>query len=251
MVAKDPEARNVLTLALLNAHTELLAAIVEIFAAETESEAGEQPKDSQGNVYDILRVIFNQTYEGLPAFILVLSLHPFAQFRERVETCLSLLCDLAGEDNAWAVNTQDRLGRTVMHLAAQYQVCAEVWDKLKSAGGKLEVMDIEDRSVAYYQELAKTLCEADGPKTMIVTDHYLLKHTGFSNYANVMERVRQKDHQPENAERLMCLIDKERGALTQAAEFQRDKVVIKEVAKPAGTCDVLKIHDYRYIRDIM
>ena len=86
---------------------------------------------------------------------------------------------------------------------------------------------------------------------MIVTDHYLLKHTGFSNYANVMERVRQKDHQPENAERLMCLIDKERGALTQAAEFQRDKVVIKEVTKPAGTCDVLKIHDYRYIRDIM
>ena len=58
-------------------------------------------------------------------------------------------------------------------------------------------------------------------------------------------------HQPENAERLMVLIDKNSGALTQAAEFNRDKVVIREVSKPAGLADVLKVHDFRYIRDVM
>lgn len=58
-------------------------------------------------------------------------------------------------------------------------------------------------------------------------------------------------HQPENAERLLVLIDKDRGALTQAAEFKREKVIIREVTKPAGMADVLKVHDFRYVRDVM
>ena len=69
------------------------------------------------------------------------------------------MCDLAGEENAWAINTQDRLGRTVMHLAAQYNVSEQVWEKLTNCGGKMEVEDIEGRTVADYQQLAKMLGE--------------------------------------------------------------------------------------------
>lgn len=115
----------------------------------------------------------------------------------------------------------------------------------------MDVADIEGRYPSDYQSLAKMLCEQEGPKTLIVTDHYCLKHIGFTNYANVIERVSQKNFQPENAERLMVLIDKERGALTKAAEFLRDKVIIRETTKPAGMADVLKVHDFRYVRDVM
>lgn len=57
-------------------------------------------------------------------------------------------------------------------------------------------------------------------KTFIVTDRLCLQHAGFQNYANVQERVAQKDEQPENAERLMVLIEGNTGALTRAKEFK-------------------------------
>ena len=89
-INKDPEQRNLLTLALLNAHAGLLAAVVEIFA-QTNSEA-----ESQQAPHDIVKSIFDQTYDGLPCFVMALSLHPFKPFRQRSERTLELLCDLAG-----------------------------------------------------------------------------------------------------------------------------------------------------------
>lgn len=89
-------------------------------------------------------------------------------------------------------------------------------------------------------------------KTFIVTDKTCLQHAGFQNYANVQERVMQKDNQPENAERLMVLIDQNTGALTKAREFKKnDRVTIKEVSKAATIADVIRIHDYRYIKRVI
>ena len=80
-----------LVLALLNGHCQLLAETVSVMVENEHPE--------------ITNVLFNQRYDGLPAFILALSLHPFPNHREKSERTLELLCDLANKDNAWAVNT--------------------------------------------------------------------------------------------------------------------------------------------------
>lgn len=47
----------------------------------------------------------------------------------------------------------------------------------------------------------------------------MLSHAGFENYNSIAKRVAHKDDQPENAERLMVLIDEEKGVLTQSDQF--------------------------------
>ena len=50
----------------------------------------------------------------------------------------------------------------------------------------------------------------------------------------------------------MVLIDKEKGVLTKSSELLNDNCfTLKTVAEPAKLADVLKIHDYRYIKDVM
>ena len=65
-----------------------------------------------------------------------------------------------------------------------------------------------------YMEFIQKRDEVELKKTFVITDQYCLNHAGFINYQNVHERVGQKDFQPENAERLMVLIDKNKGMLT-------------------------------------
>ena len=48
----------------------------------------------------------------------------------------------------------------------------------------------------------------------MITDERCLLHAGFDNYSNVARRKNHKDEQPENAERLMILIDESKGVLT-------------------------------------
>ena len=57
---------------------------------------------------------------------------------------------------------------------------------------------------------------------------------------------------PENAERLMVLIDKEKGILTRSSEFtdNEPQIHIQEVSYPVKLVDVLKIHDFRYIQKV-
>lgn len=50
--------------------------------------------------------------------------------------------------------------------------------------------------------------------TLLITDERCLDHAGFDQYHNIQRRVKHKDEQPENAERLMILIDKDKGVLT-------------------------------------
>jgi len=50
----------------------------------------------------------------------------------------------------------------------------------------------------------------------MISDDRCLQHVGFDNYANTKKRSEWKNDIPENAERLMVLIDKEKGTLTSA-----------------------------------
>lgn len=52
-----------------------------------------------------------------------------------------------------------------------------------------------------------------------MTDCRMLNHAGFDNYQAVVKRAAHKIEQPENAERLMVLIDNESGVLTTCSEF--------------------------------
>lgn len=88
-------------------------------------------------------------------------------------------------------------------------------------------------------------------KTLVITDKICLEHAGFSNYANVKERVMQKDNQPENAERLMVLIDPSKGVLTKSSILNRlANFTLVETSTEAAISDVLRIHDLRYIRQV-
>ena len=106
--------------------------------------------------------------------------------------------------------------------------------------------------VALPEKLASAKSRQLKKKTLVITDQFLLKHAGFYNYANIQERVLQKNGQPENAERLMVLIDKDKGVLTKSDEFlKNDDYILREVSAPAKLADILKVHDYRYIKDLM
>jgi acetoin utilization deacetylase AcuC-like enzyme len=82
-------------------------------------------------------------------------------------------------------------------------------------------------------------------KTLLVTDE---------RCHNCAKRQAQKDDQPENAERLMVLIDRQRGVLTQASEFvERSQAgyVVQREASPARLADVFRVHDYNYLMKVI
>lgn len=95
----------------------------------------------------------------------------------------------------------------------------------------------------------------DARKTLLLTDPRCLDHAGFDQYHNITKRSQQKDEQPENAERLMVLIDKERGVLTQSEDLLEKGIcgyiVKEEVAKPAALSEVFRVHDYNYLMKVM
>ena len=50
----------------------------------------------------------------------------------------------------------------------------------------------------------------------------------------------------------MVLIDKDKGVLTRSDELLYNQdYSLREVAEPAKLADVLKVHDYRYIEDVI
>ena len=107
----------------------------------------------------------------------------------------------------------------------------------------------EKHGLTYNESLFNTNYDK---KTFVITDPYCLRHAGFENYANVMERVKQKDSQPENAERLMVLMDQDKGVLTRDTTITADpRYELKESVVPANIGDVLKVHDYRYIKTVI
>lgn len=82
-------------------------------------------------------------------------------------------------------------------------------------------------------------------KTVMITDDRCLSHAGFDNYKNILKRVRHKDDQPENAERLMVLIDNNKGVLTCRDEFVGNEV------KSQGLFEVVKKTTEASISDVL
>ncbi|CDW86211.1 histone deacetylase [Stylonychia lemnae] len=86
----------------------------------------------------------------------------------------------------------------------------------------------------------------------IASNQRYLQHAGFENYQNVKRRVSQKDRQPENAERLMVMIQKEKGTLIASEEFTNDqKFTQRTVTQKAKEGDVFRVHDYNYLMKVI
>jgi hypothetical protein len=80
----------------------------------------------------------------------------------------------------------------------------------------------------------------------------MLLHADFENYQNCQKRVEQKKDQPENSERLMVLIDSEKGVLTQSdALIQNPRYQVKDMVAPVKISDVLRVHDYNYLMKVI
>ena len=87
---------------------------------------------------------------------------------------------------------------------------------------------------------------------MLITDERCLEHAAFDKYHNVVRRQQQKDEVPENAERLMVLIEKDRGVLTQTSEFlQNQRYTVQKKTQPVSLADVYRVHDYNYLMKVL
>ena len=87
---------------------------------------------------------------------------------------------------------------------------------------------------------------------MLITDERCLEHAAFDKYHNVVRRQQQKDEVPENAERLMVLIEKDRGVLTQTSEFlQNQRYTVQKKTQPVSLADMYRVHDYNYLMKVL
>ena len=86
----------------------------------------------------------------------------------------------------------------------------------------------------------------------MISDDRCLQHVGFDNYANTKKRSEWKNDIPENAERLMVLIDKEKGTLTSAEGLiQYPGYKVQKGTKPVELGDVYRVHDHNYLRKVI
>lgn len=117
--------------------------------------------------------------------------------------CFSLLLTIGKLEYAELVKSQN--SETLEDLAHRYgliQPVAEIITAFKAG-----------QDVHHLLEAIIGSTRSDR-KTLLLTDERCLDHAGFDQYHNTVKRAQQKDDQPENAERLMVLIDKDRGTLT-------------------------------------
>ena len=86
----------------------------------------------------------------------------------------------------------------------------------------------------------------------MITDDRYVQHAGFDNYSNVVKRKNRKDEQPENAERIMILTNKETGILTESEIFVSNQCyTVQRGTQPVALGDVLRIHDYNYLMKVI
>lgn len=57
----------------------------------------------------------------------------------------------------------------------------------------------------------------------MITDSRCLEHADFINGQHLAQRVKQRDCQPENSDRLRVLVDKQKGVFTRSREFLENK----------------------------
>jgi hypothetical protein len=58
---------------------------------------------------------------------------------------------------------------------------------------------------------------------LLVTDYRCLEHADFINGNHLALRVKQRESQPENSDRLRILVDKQKGIFTKSREFVDNK----------------------------
>lgn len=112
---RDPEGRNVITLALLFASVDVLKAISEYFES----------------AFDMRQLILKQEFDSNTAFGMAISLMQFSQFRKRSSKTVDFLIDLCIKPKSQVsnetdyrryINLTDRLGRATLHLACMHGV---------------------------------------------------------------------------------------------------------------------------------
>lgn len=59
--------------------------------------------------------------------------------------------------------------------------------------------------------------------TLLITDYRCLEHADFINGHHLGQRIRQREHQPENSDRLRVLVDKQKGVFNHSREFVENK----------------------------
>lgn len=86
-----------------------------------------------------------------------------------------------------------------------------------------------------------------------MTDYRCLDHAPFLKPQIFAKKCEQRDHQPENPDRLSVLVDKEIGVFTSCTEFTEglEGLVIRDKADEACVADIFKIHDFNYILKIL
>lgn len=123
-------------------------------------------------------------------------------------SCFALILKVAGLDILQLRTQENKLPEDIARECGYEQMFIYIVQAFQSG---LDIIDPE-----FVISITKS---GNQVKTLVVTDERCIDHAGFENYSNIIKRVRQKDEQPENAERLMVLIDKDHGVLTAMDEF--------------------------------
>ncbi len=89
--------------------------------------------------------------------------------------------------------------------------------------------------------------------TLLITDYRCLDHAPFLKPQIFTKKCEQRDNQPENADRLAVLVDKENGVFTCCTEFTEglEGLVIRDKAEEVCVADIFKVHDFNYILKIV
>lgn len=80
-----------------------------------------------------------------------------------------------------------------------------------------------------------------------------MQHAPFLKSQILSKKCEQRDHQPENSDRLAVLVDPEIGVFTTCAEFTDncEGLSVKDSVKEACIADIFKVHDFNYIIKII
>ncbi len=133
-----------------------------------------------------------------------------------------------------------------------------------SNGGDEEEQDLEIKnkspvngSFLIYKKLLEKLQNTENQntldssnnekKTLIVFHNSSLKH-GEIKEENMVLRIKRREMQVENPDRLNVLLKPKTGVLH--SDFFKQRFIFKESASPATLADILRVHDFNYIDSV-
>jgi hypothetical protein len=130
-------------------------------------------------------------------------------------------------------------GATPLHVAAEHGA-EEVWRVLVAAGADIKAKDKYGRTPA---DVKKQFGRGRlAPKTAVITDASFLEH-----YTCDPAEARSPDAPPENTHRIEVLLDPLNGVLRGS---DLGTLVFEEESPRATVADVLRVHEWSYVRRI-